>query len=72
MPPLGLAMVQIDLPGHGYSDGERAYINSYTHWLDDYLQVIFIVCIIFIKHLYVLSTICIVWIFLIVSISLIG
>lgn len=39
MPPVGLAMVQLDLPGHGYSQGERAYIDSYTHWLDDYFQV---------------------------------
>lgn len=39
MAELGLAMVQLDLPGHGYSEGERAYITSYSHWLDDYFQV---------------------------------
>ena len=36
---LGLAMVQLDLPGHGYSQGERAYISRYSHWVDDYFQV---------------------------------
>lgn len=39
MPPLGVAMVQLDLPGHGYSEGERAYVKSYTHWVDDTFQV---------------------------------
>lgn len=39
MVKLGLAMVQLDLPGHGYSEGERAYITSYSHWLDDYFLV---------------------------------
>lgn len=41
MPPLGLAMVQIDLPGHGYSEGERAYIEQYSHWVDDIFQVLY-------------------------------
>lgn len=40
MAELGLAMVQLDLPGHGYSEGERAYITSYSHWLDDYFQLL--------------------------------
>ncbi|CAM9249183.1 unnamed protein product [Laminaria digitata] len=40
MTELGLAMVQLDLPGHGYSEGERAYITSYSHWLDDYFQLL--------------------------------
>lgn len=39
MVPLGFAMVQPDLPGHGYSEGERAYVERYSHWLDDIVQV---------------------------------
>lgn len=37
----GLAMVQIDMPGHGYSQGERAWIKKYQYWINDYLQVRF-------------------------------
>ncbi|CAM9130735.1 unnamed protein product [Discosporangium mesarthrocarpum] len=43
MPPQGLAMVQMDLEGHGYSGGERAYIERYMHWVEDYLQLLEIV-----------------------------
>lgn len=32
-------MYQMDLEGHGYSGGERAYIEDYNHWVDDYRQV---------------------------------
>lgn len=39
MAALGLAVVQFDLAGHGYSEGERAYIKRYSDWLDDYFQV---------------------------------
>ncbi|CAM9783785.1 unnamed protein product [Pylaiella littoralis] len=40
MVPLGFAMVQPDLPGHGYSEGERAYVERYSHWLDDIVQLL--------------------------------
>lgn len=33
------AMVLPDLPGHGYSEGERAYVDRYSHWIDDIFQV---------------------------------
>lgn len=36
MPEHGLCMYQMDLEGHGYSGGERAYIEDYNHWVDDY------------------------------------
>lgn len=39
MPEQGVCMYQIDLEGHGYSGGERAYIEDYNHWVDDYRQV---------------------------------
>lgn len=39
MPEQGLCMYQMDLEGHGYSGGERAYIEDYNHWVDDYRQV---------------------------------
>jgi len=39
MPEQGLCMYQMDLEGHGYSGGERAYIEDYHHWVDDYRQV---------------------------------
>lgn len=39
MPGQGLCMYQMDLEGHGYSGGERAYIEDYNHWVDDYRQV---------------------------------
>lgn len=39
MVPLGIANVQLDLPGHGYSEGERAYATHYLHWVDDIFQV---------------------------------
>ncbi|CAN0039375.1 unnamed protein product [Ectocarpus sp. 4 AP-2014] len=39
MPEKGLCMYQMDLEGHGYSGGERAYIEDYHHWVDDYRQV---------------------------------
>ena len=32
-------MIQLDLPGHGYSQGERAWVKSYHHWIEDYFQV---------------------------------
>eukprot|EP00903_Cladosiphon_okamuranus_P009021 g8628.t1 len=38
MPPVGIAMAMLDLPGHGYSEGERAYIEKYSHWIDDMFQ----------------------------------
>eukprot|EP00903_Cladosiphon_okamuranus_P009022 g8629.t1 len=38
MPPVGIAMAMLDLPGHGYSEGERAYIDTYSHWIDDMFQ----------------------------------
>eukprot|EP00904_Undaria_pinnatifida_P006106 jgi/Undpi1/2625/HiC_scaffold_13.g06004.m1 len=40
MAALGLAVVQFDLAGHGYSEGERAYIKRYSDWLDDYFQLL--------------------------------
>lgn len=40
LPPLGLAVAMLDLPGHGYSEGERAWIKQYSHWVDDILQVL--------------------------------
>lgn len=39
MPEQGVCMYQMDLEGHGYSGGERAYIEDYNHWVDDYRQV---------------------------------
>lgn len=39
MPKQGLCMYQMDLEGHGYSGGERAYIEDYNHWVDDYRRV---------------------------------
>lgn len=39
MVPLGITNVQLDLPGHGYSEGERAYATHYSHWVDDIFQV---------------------------------
>eukprot|EP00752_Nemacystus_decipiens_P011419 g10140.t1 len=38
LPPHGLATVMLELPGHGYSEGERAYIDKYSHWMDDMFQ----------------------------------
>lgn len=35
----GLCMYQMDLEGHGYSGGERAYVEDYHHWVDDIRQV---------------------------------
>ncbi|CAN0167476.1 unnamed protein product, partial [Ectocarpus sp. 13 AM-2016] len=40
MVPLGIANVQLDLPGHGYSEGERAYATHYSHWVDDIFQLL--------------------------------
>ncbi|CAM9968109.1 unnamed protein product [Ectocarpus sp. 6 AP-2014] len=40
MPEKGLCMYQMDLEGHGYSGGERAYIEDYNHWVDDYRQLL--------------------------------
>eukprot|EP00752_Nemacystus_decipiens_P009718 g8678.t1 len=40
MPEQGLCMYQMDLQGHGYSGGERAYIEDYNHWVDDYRQLL--------------------------------
>ncbi|CAM9266009.1 unnamed protein product [Ectocarpus sp. 4 AP-2014] len=37
---LGIANVQLDLPGHGYSEGERAYATHYSHWVDDIFQLL--------------------------------
>lgn len=39
MPQKGLAMFQMDLEGHGYSGGERAYIEDYKHWVEDFRLV---------------------------------
>ncbi|CAM9306043.1 unnamed protein product [Discosporangium mesarthrocarpum] len=36
----GMIMVQLDLVGHGYSEGERAYSNHYSEWLDDVMQLL--------------------------------
>ncbi|CAM9382724.1 unnamed protein product [Ascophyllum nodosum] len=40
MPSRGIAMIQLDLPGHGYSQGERAWVKSYHHWIEDYFQLL--------------------------------
>ena len=33
----GIAVVQPEILGHGYSDGvPRAYVKDYKHWLDDH------------------------------------
>eukprot|EP00903_Cladosiphon_okamuranus_P014574 g13516.t1 len=45
MPEQGLCMYQIDLEGHGYSSGERAYIEDYNHWVDDYRQLLELVAV---------------------------
>ena len=39
MPQQGVCMFQMDLEGHGYSQGERAYIENYWHWVDDFRLV---------------------------------
>lgn len=48
MPEQGLCMYQMDLEGHGYSGGERAYIENYNHWVDDYRQVCALVYFVYI------------------------
>lgn len=37
----GYGYVTIDYHGHGYSDGDRAYIESYEHLMDDVLALLF-------------------------------
>ena len=37
----GLCVIEMDLEGHGYSGGERAYVEDYHHWVDDYRMVRF-------------------------------
>ncbi|CAM9233043.1 unnamed protein product [Hapterophycus canaliculatus] len=40
MPAQGVCMYQMDLEGHGYSGGERAYVEDYNSWVDDYRQLL--------------------------------
>ncbi|KAG5175706.1 Alpha/Beta hydrolase protein [Tribonema minus] len=40
----GMAVVMPDLVGHGYSEGTRAYVNSWQHWIDDHRMLIGLVC----------------------------
>ena len=37
----GVCVIEMDLEGHGYSGGERAYVEDYHHWVDDYRRVRF-------------------------------
>uniref|UniRef100_A0A7S2UYB6 Serine aminopeptidase S33 domain-containing protein n=1 Tax=Fibrocapsa japonica TaxID=94617 RepID=A0A7S2UYB6_9STRA len=41
----GLAIITMDLHGHGYSEGERAYLEDWNHFVDDELQFLEMVCL---------------------------